>query len=679
MGKFFYVLCIISLGLFLHTKAQTFTDSNLPIVIINIDGNAGIPDQPRVKGNMKIINRGTGVRNFVSDQNDNAALNYNGRLEIEVRGSSSQSLPKKQYGFTTLLADNVSNNNVSLLGMPKENDWVLNGLAFDASLIRDYICYNLSRKIGMYAPRTAYCEVIINGDYKGLYILQEKIKVDDNRVDITKMDENENTSPEISGGYITKADKVTDGDPIAWVMPSYISKNADFIHETPKPSKITSQQHNYIKSIFEKLAATAASNTSLSDGYPSVIDIPTFIDFMILNELSANVDAYQYSTFFHKDRNGKLRAGPLWDLNLTFGNDLTFWGLDRSKTNTWQFDNGDNNGARFWKDLFNNASFKCYLSKRWNELTSAGAPLSITNLNTFIDETSTTINEAMIREQDRWGTVGDYVQRINGIKNFLVARQGWITSNIGSFSACNNVVTPPLVITKIMYHPDTSDEFNDSGNQEFIEIVNNGDETINLTGFYFLGTGFVYQFPVGSTLEPHGIIHIANDHETFIRKYGFNPFGEFTRNLSNTGHRLALADAFGNIVDEVMYSKEAPWPNVYNNGFYLKLKDNALDNSLAASWIASKDVISSNVVTVGLEEETLHLQLYPNPTESSFRINTNEVIKTFQLSDLQGSVLASETPERNEFTFEMTDYPKGMYMVLLKTNRQTIVRKVLKK
>lgn len=679
MSKFFHVLCIISLGLFIHTKAQTFTDSNLPIVIITIDGNASIPDQPRVKGNMKIIYKGSGIRNFVSDQNDNAALNYNGRLEIEVRGSSSQSLPKKQYGLTTLLADNISNNNVSLLDMPKENDWVLNGLAFDASLIRDYICYNLSRKIGMYAPRTVYCEVVINGDYKGLYILQEKIKVDDNRVDITKINGNDNTVPEVSGGYITKADKVTDGDPIAWVMPSYISKSTDFIHEAPKPSAITFEQHNYIKSVFDKLASTAASNTSLSDGYPSVIDIPTFIDFMLLNELSANVDAYQFSTFFHKDRNGKLRAGPLWDLNLTYGNDLTFWGLDRSKTNTWQFDNGDNNGAKFWKDLFNNQNFKCYLSKRWNELTSAGAPLSMTNLNTFIDETVTTISEAMLREQARWGTVGDHTLRINDIKSFLVARQNWITGNIGSFSGCIDVMTPSLVITKIMYHPDTSDEFKDSGNQEFIEIVNNGDETINLTGIYFLGTGFVYQFPVGSTLDPHGIIHIANDRETFIRKYDFNPFGEFTRNLSNTGHRLALADAFGNVIDEVTYSNKAPWPEAYNNGFYLKLKDNALDNSLEVNWIASKDVVSSNVVTVGLNEETLYFQLYPNPTESSFRVVSNEVIKTFKLSDVHGRVIFRGTPEENEFVFEMADYPKGMYFVLLGMNGKTIVRKVMKK
>jgi hypothetical protein len=78
-----------------------------------------------------IIYRGPGERNYLTDISTPAYLNYNGRIEIEIRGYSLQVTPKKQYGFTTLLSDNVSNNNVSLLGMPAENDWILNGMAFD--------------------------------------------------------------------------------------------------------------------------------------------------------------------------------------------------------------------------------------------------------------------------------------------------------------------------------------------------------------------------------------------------------------------------------------------------------------------------------------------------------------------------------------------------------------------
>ena len=112
---------------------QTLTDSNLPIVIISTDGGVTIPDEPKVKATMKIIDRGPGQRNYVADQDNPLYLNYNGRIGIELRGSSSQESPKKSYGFTTRMADDVTNNNVSLLGMPEENDWILGGMVFDTA------------------------------------------------------------------------------------------------------------------------------------------------------------------------------------------------------------------------------------------------------------------------------------------------------------------------------------------------------------------------------------------------------------------------------------------------------------------------------------------------------------------------------------------------------------------
>lgn len=154
------------------------------------------------------------MRNYVTDQNTPAYLNYDGRINIEIRGSSSQTLPKKQYGLTTYKADNVTKVNVSLLGMPADNDWIFNGLGYEPSCIRDYLCFNLSRKIGEYASRTMYFEMILNGTYNGLYVLQEKIKQGSERVDIMKIATTDNDLPNVSGGYITKADK-SNGDPVA--------------------------------------------------------------------------------------------------------------------------------------------------------------------------------------------------------------------------------------------------------------------------------------------------------------------------------------------------------------------------------------------------------------------------------------------------------------------------------
>jgi hypothetical protein len=115
MQKF---LIVVFLGCFSLSLRAQFVDSNLPIVIIETQNNVSIPDKPRVTASMKIIYRGPGERNLITDESDESKLNYNGRITIEVRGSSSQALPKKQYALTTVLEDNVTNRNVSLLGMP---------------------------------------------------------------------------------------------------------------------------------------------------------------------------------------------------------------------------------------------------------------------------------------------------------------------------------------------------------------------------------------------------------------------------------------------------------------------------------------------------------------------------------------------------------------------------------
>jgi hypothetical protein len=656
--------------------AQDFTDSNLPIVIINTDGTAPIVDDPRVLASMKIIYRGPGERNYLTDQNNPQYLNYDGRINIEIRGSSSQVTLKKQYGFSTLKADNVTNNNVSLLGMPEENDWIFNGMVFDPALMRDYLCYNLSRQIGEYASRTAYCELIINGYYQGLYLLQEKIKVDDNRVNIVKIDLNDNSMPQISGGYITKADKTTGGDPVAWRMTNPDGTTVDYIHEFPKPEYVTAWQNAYIQEQFIKLAETANNNnTSLIDGYPSVIDIPSFIDYIIISELSSNADSYQYSTFFHKDRNSKLRAGPIWDNDLTFSNDLFFWGYDRSKTNIWQFSNGDNEGSEFWKDFYNDTQFKCYLSKRWNELIQPGMPLNPSVLESYIDQTAAYISEAVIRDNNLWKNTGNHQQQIATIKTFLSYRIPWMTDNLSSYSLCSNVSVPPLVITRIMYHPSTSLEFPEGDDLEYIEITNNGDQTVSLTGIYFAGTGITYQFPPNSSITPHSSLILASDQQTFRLKYGFSPFGKYTKHLSNKSENIVLSDGFGNIIDNVNYSDTVPWPEADGNGYYLKLISAGLDNNDPASWIASNDVITSSGEIIAYD----NLQIYPNPVSDVLTINSDSEIKTLSLADLYGHIIITVNPDSQFYELNISQLSEGIYFLRIGTSSsKTFVRKIIK-
>lgn len=655
---------------------QILNDSNLPIVIITTDGGVPIVDEPKVNATMKIIDRGPGQRNYVSDQDNPLYLNYNGRIGIEFRGSSSQESPKKNYGLTTRMADDVSNNNVSLLGMPEENDWILGGMVFDTAFIRDYFCHNLFREMGNYASRAVYCEVIINNDYKGLYMLQEKLKTDDHRIDVIKIGKNDNTLPAVSGGYITKADKKTGGDVSAWIMYSFQNSIVDYIHELPKPEDATEAQTTYIKGEFFKLESAAASNnTSVVNGYPSLIDIPSFLDYMIVNEFASNPDAYQYSTYFHKDRNGKLRAGPVWDLDLSFGNDLFQWYLDRSKTYLWYFeDYFYNNGSRFWRDLFHNNTFRCYLSKRWHELLEPGMPLNRSVRETFLDETAALISEALVRECQRWGKTANSAARVSAIKSFMQAREEWITANIGGFSACSNVSVPKLVITKIMYHPETSTQFPDDDDLEWLEIRNTGTTTVNLSGVYFMGTGVVYQFPANTSLGPGLSVILAANAGIFQLRYGFSPFGQFTRHLSNSTEELVLADAFGNLIDFVEYSDQSPWPYADGNGAYLRLKDPALDNTLAENWEASSDVITS----IDEPASGIIITIYPNPVRDFLTVRADIEISSLSLYDIRGNILLTTDGTGEETTIDMGNLIPGTYIVRVFTRKGSFPHLVVK-
>ena len=673
-------ILVLALFSFLSAQSQNFTDSNLPIVIINTDLDANthlplpIPDDPRVLASMKIIQRPANARNYLTDQNTASFLNYNGRINIEIRGSSSQNLPKKPYGLTTLQADNISNNNVSLLGMPSENDWVLNSLAFDPSLIRDYLSYNLARQIGDYAPRTVYCEVVINGEYVGLYVLQEKIKADTNRVNIMKITTADVALPNLTGGYITKSDKTTGGDPVAWTMPSYAGQ-ADFLHDLPKPEDVTSQQNSYIHSQFSNLATTSHNNnTNIATGYPAIIDVPTFVDFMVMNELASNVDGYQLSTYFHKDRNGKLRAGPIWDFNLTYGNDLFIFGFDRSKTDVWQFSNGDNEGAKFWTDLFNNPTYKCYFSKRWNELTQAGQPLKHSNLVIFIDNTVAYIAEAMLREDEKWGTIPDHEGEIENLKLFLYDRINWITANIGSFSACNAVVTPALVIDKINYNPGTSVDFPVSNDLEFIEIKNTQTTTVDLTGIYFKELGITYKFPNNTTIAANQSIYLASNPTVFQSRYGIAAFGQFTRNLSNSSQQLVLADAFGNTIDYVQYLDDAPWPDADGNGNFLQLVSTSLDNSLASSWIASSDAV---LAAVNFSDSS-KAAVYPNPVSNLLTVRSDKTISGIKIFDVLGNQIFRSDEKANTIKADFSDYAKGIYFLTIFDEAGSDTRKIIR-
>lgn len=671
LQRLFFLILFLLCGL--QVRSQIFTDSNLPIVLIETENGADIQDNTRIFASMKVIQRPNGARNYVTDASNEEFLDYTGTISIETRGSSSQLLPKKPYGFTTVEADTFENDNVKLLGMAKENDWILNSFAFDDSMMRDYISYEAARAMGKYATNLVYCEVVLNGDYIGLYAISEKIKRDGDRVDIAKLSDTHDVFPEVTGGYIIQTDRVSDEDPQAWY-----NNGASYIHEKPDADDITEIQSNYIQSVFLGLDQTA-SNADIVSGFPSVIDVPSFVDYILMAEFASNVDAYALSTYYHKDRCGKLRAGPIWDYNLTYGNDLLdFFStyFDRSLTNVWQFD-FSNTGAHFWNALFTNPTFKCYLSKRFYEVTRPGAPLNYNTISNLMDTTAALISEAMVRDNQRWNTIENFSSEIANMKSWIQERITWMSNNLGGFDDCNAVQTPSLVITKIDYNPAETEEFPESDDLEFIEIQNTGTSTVDLKGIYLSELGLSYQFPANTSIAAGAAIVLASDATTYQNRYGTAPFGTFCRDLSNKSQNLVLSDAFGNQIDQVEYFDDAPWPETADgDGFYLELIDVNSDNSIASNWKATSS-------TLGIQHADgggAYVRVYPNP--SAEKININSVINVHGIGifNILGAQLESYQVNFKSGEITIGELKNGIYFLKLKLeNGKSTSIKIVKK
>jgi len=388
-----------------------FTSSNLPIIVIDTYGQE-IPDEPKISAHLGIIYNGEGVRNAVTDPfND-----YDGLIGIELRGSSAQTFPKKSYAVETRDAQG-NNRNVSLLGFPAENDWVLYGPYSDKSLIRNILACQLSNDIGRYASRTRCCELVLNDDYMGVYVLMEKIKRDKNRVNIARLSPADISGDAITGGYIIKIDKPDGAKNDGWESPFLPHpggwQRIFYQYHYPNQDEISSEQKAYIRA-FMLSYETVMNGPSYRDpqiGYAKYIDVPSAVDYFILNEVAKNVDAYRLSAFMHKDRdsnNSKLIFGPIWDYNLAFGNADYY---NAQYISDWQvyFYNKDDTWLVpfWWQRLMSDSNFVNQINSRWHELRKN--TITVPRIYAYIDSLVNYLDEAQKRNFERWPILGVYV------------------------------------------------------------------------------------------------------------------------------------------------------------------------------------------------------------------------------------------------------------------------------
>ena len=432
------MVCLAAFCLASSAIAQTY---DLPIMFIDTQNKClDKTVKDKIPATMKVLDNG--ATNNVADSAKGTFYN----IGIKVRGQSSAEFPKP--GYSIEVRDSTGEGmDVSLFGLPPSDDWVLHGPYVDKSLVRNALAHWFFRQAGWYSPRTKHFDLYINGVYRGVYVLIEKIKRGKYRVNVSKLKEDDLAGDSLTGGYIWAFDKTgtnSGGAGNGSIKDEGFNTNdgLNVILHYPKKANIQPQQEEYLKKYLNDLEGLF-KNGKNGQGYEKYVDVVSAMDYILHEELTNNADSYWCSFFLHKPKNktkdgvyteGKVTLGPAWDFNLAMsngtspenggnngGNNGGMWGggmfggggngFGSSGTTGWQIESSQkvqgsgNLKLPVWLNgMWKNSEFKSELKKRWAELRS-GVWHSKT-MDVYLDSMKTYLTKAADRNFKRWPNLG---------------------------------------------------------------------------------------------------------------------------------------------------------------------------------------------------------------------------------------------------------------------------------
>ena len=445
----------------------SLTSSLLPIVAINTNGNT-IADDPKVMADMKIIYNGPGIRNYISD----TTTDYEGTIGIEYRGNYSATLPQKPFAFETW--DSLGNTiNASILGMPAENDWLLIANYNDKSFARNILPFHFFDAMGHYSVRSKLVDVVLDGVYQGIYLLCEKIKRDNNRVNIANLTPTEISVPDVTGGYLLKIDYWDNSN--SWQL-NYSPLNCPtsdvhMVYASPTASELVPQQTSYIQNYIYDFE-TALYSATFDDpfiGYRKYIDVGSFIDYFLVNEVTRNVDGFKKSRYFSKDKDlidgtiSRLKAGPVWDFDWS-QKDIDA-GTQNGSGFVYPVCNQDVVPPGWYVRLLEDPAFANEVRCRYNALRES--IFDTIAIQAKIDSVAQVVNESQHWHYLVWGNMGvatgtgevqapsqSYAAEIQKLKDWYTRRFAWLDNNMpGIATNCTNAITANYLEQKISLFP----------------------------------------------------------------------------------------------------------------------------------------------------------------------------------------------------------------------------------
>jgi hypothetical protein len=372
--------------------------TGLPVVYVDTkNGWAVISKTTFVPGTIRI--QGEGVYEGLEEVN----------CEIRGRGNTTWEWPKKPYLVKLEEKQKV-------FGMHKHKRWVLLANFMDRTLMRNLVSMKVASMTNLdWTPGCVPVELVLNGQHKGSYLLIEQVRVDNHRVNVTEMTKDDNAGEAVTGGYLLELDfhydnEVQWGDPHGGCVQWGRNGGIPFGVKYPDSEDITPQQLAYIKKYVSD-TAEAIYGDDFADpekGYAKYIDVDSFIDYWIVFEVMGNHElGNPGSVFMHKDRGGKLVAGPCWDFD---------WGVLSYNTSP-QARTGLVNGEAIWyARLFQDPAFKAKVKARFQELLP-----ELKKIPDYMDECEKLLTESAKLNFAMWNPAEDASMNgweiINGDEN----------------------------------------------------------------------------------------------------------------------------------------------------------------------------------------------------------------------------------------------------------------------
>ena len=404
--------------------------SNIPIIVLRTEKAGRVSNSQTYSSfTMDVYEPKTGGPARIADGPTSTL-----RTGVRLRGQVSRLFPKLSYRLK-LQDEKGASREASLLGMPADADWALQGPWLDKSLIRNAFSYDLARAMGASGMRTRVCEVFLStsgqplreSDYVGVYQLTEDVERGEQRVNIAALGPDQNTEPAITGGYLLNWDL---GEGI--YLPRWDAIQVKY----PKaPSAAQLAWIDRAVTEFDRALKGPDSRDPVK-GYAAHIEVDDWVNYILFEELAFNLDAYVRSFYLQKDRGKKIRPGPVWDHDLGLGHEFPggtsfkqWWFIARNAPHGWV------------PRLMNDPAFAAKMAQRWAELRKG--VLRDAQIAARIDAFATPLlSGAADRNFDRWKVLNDktpfsmrdyitiatatYPEQIVALKKFLIERAAWM-------------------------------------------------------------------------------------------------------------------------------------------------------------------------------------------------------------------------------------------------------------